>query len=355
MLLRRSFIAFLFMFASASLVAQKGVKTGYSCKEINKQIELDEQNNNHPRAVRFLLFKEKECPAFGTEDYTKLIFHLKNTISHDKNSASKTAYMDTICMVFQRMEAKKIYDRQNDLFWATYILKSSKPDYFKADTLFTRNYKDNRSTFSELHVNLYYFTLYSLNSSATSETQLAYRVRLINTFYDLKDHMHRTGMSPKATQNLETYLNNSIKGCEDICPSLSGSVLKMTGTKNEKFITLNNIRLLMEAKECTEQNDYRTILDTLIQLKPSGEVLSKKAGLILASVKNCGNDEIHQKLNAFYAQALIDQASKLGYFDQKQADLLRSILPTKKELEKAGIGSGEKFKLDCWDTEIIIP
>jgi hypothetical protein len=123
-------------------------------------------------------------------------------------------------MVFQRMEAKKIYDTQNDLFWSTYILKSSKPDYTKADTLFTRNYKDEKSNFSELHVNLYYFTLYSLHSAATGEKQLEYRIRLINTFYDLKDHMSRTGMSPKATQNLETYLNNAIKGCDDICDAI---------------------------------------------------------------------------------------------------------------------------------------
>jgi hypothetical protein len=351
----RSITVCLFLFCSALLFGQKGVKTGYSCKEITKQIELDEQNNNHPRAVRFLLFKEKECPTFSADDYKKLIFHLKNTISLEKNSASKTAYMDTICMVFQRMEAKKIYDTQNDLFWSTYILKSSKPDYTKADTLFTRNYKDKKSNFSELHVNLYYFTLYSLHSSATGEKQLEYRIRLINTFYDLKDHMSRTGMSPKATQNLETYLNNAIKGCNDICPSVNSIALKMAGSKDEKYTTLNNIRLLMESKDCSALDEYKTILDTLIQLKPTGEILSKKAGLVLASVKKCGSDEIHQKLNAFYAKTLIDQAFKMGYSDPKQTALLRSLLPTKNELEKAGIGSGEKFSLECWNTEIITP
>jgi hypothetical protein len=167
--------------------------------------------------------------------------------------------------------------------------------------------------------------------------------------------MSRTGMSPKATQNLETYLNNAIKGCNDICPSVNSIALKMAGSKDEKYTTLNNIRQLMESKDCSALDDYKTILDTLIQLKPTGEILSKKAGLVLASVKKCGSDEIHQKLNAFYAQTLIDQAFKMGYSDPKQTALLRSLLPTKNELEKAGIGSGEKFSLECWNTEIVTP
>lgn len=355
MLHPRSILVYLSIFSSTITMGQKGAKSGYSCKEIAKQIQLDEQNNNHPRAVRFLLFKEQDCPSFVAEDYSKLLFHLKNTISHEKNSAVKTAYIDTACMVFQRMETKKIYDRQNDLLWATYIIKSNKPDHSKADTLFTRTFKDKRSNFSELHVNLYYFTLYSLQAETSGAKQLDYRVRMINTFYDLKDHMHKTGMSPKATQNLETYLNNAIKSCNEVVPEISGFALKMNDSKESKATTLNNVRMFMETKDCRDSDDYRSILDSLISLKPSGEVLSKKAALVLQRVEDCGNDEIHRKLNAFYAQTLMDEAQKMGYSDPKQVSLLKSVLPGKNELQKAGISSGEKFRLDCWNTEITIP
>jgi hypothetical protein len=184
--IHRSLIVLLFFSVSFLSNAQKGVKSGYSCKEINKQIEIDDQNNNHARAVRFLLFKEADCPSFTAEDYGKLIFHIKHTISNEKNNEVKTAYIDTACMVFQRMEGKKLYDRQNDLVWATYIIKSGKPDYQKADTLFTRTYEEKKSNFSDLHINLYYFTLYSLHNNSTGDKQLEYRVRMINAFYDLR-------------------------------------------------------------------------------------------------------------------------------------------------------------------------
>jgi len=334
---------------------QKGVKTTYSCKEISKQITIDEQNNNHARAVRFLLFKENDCPTFIAEDYGKLLFHLKHTISLEKNSAIKTAYIDTACMVLRRMELKQHYERKNDLLWATYIMRSSKPDHAKADTLFTRNFKDERSNFSELHVTLYYFALYSLQSETSGSDQLHYQLRMINTFYALQDHMHRTGMSPKATQNLETYLNNVLKNCSDLVPKISSYALTLTETKDDKITTLNNLRQLIETKNCSTSEDYRMILDSLIHLKPSGEVFSKKAALVLERIGTCGNDEIHQKLNAYYAQALMDEATKLGYRDPQQESLLKSVLPSKNELQKASISSGEKFKLDCWNTEITVP
>ncbi len=266
---------------------------------------------NYAGASAYYLKGEKICDGYDAANYERLVASLRNTISTEADKAKKTAYIDTLVAVYDRVEEKGFYNQENDLTRATYIFQSSKPNREKMDVLYERGINKAGKNAGESHVALYYYNLYSIYIDATGDKKVALKKRVINEYFNLSKLAGEANMSAKTIENLTTYFNNIVRSCDDILPELKGFMSSFPQEKEVKKVSVNNFITLLENKGCTESKEYEMLIDTLIAIDPSIDAVLAKAKLLRS--KKRYSDAIATLKDAKGMTAEADKKEEIDY------------------------------------------
>ena len=241
---------------------------------------------NYQGASAYYIKGEQICGGYDKDNYNRLVGSLRNAIATESDKARKTAYIDTVVGVYDRMETAGHYEEENDLIRATYMIQASKPNRIKANELFDRGIHKTGTSANEGHVSYYYYNLYVVYTEAAADKKAEIKSKLITEYFFLSKLVSEANMSVKAQENLTTYFNALVKSCDDILPDLKGFMGSFSQDKDVKKASVNNFISLLEAKGCTDSKEYEMLMDTLISIDPSNiDAVLGKAKLLRSKKK----------------------------------------------------------------------
>ena len=245
-------------------------------------------NNDFPQAVSFYQKSELLCTKFEKADYDKLVLSIKNSLTKSSDKIIRGNYIDTLVQVYTRSEIKGFYDQNNDLMRATFILKSSQPDFKKVDDLFIRAMQNKSLILSETQLTLYFSNLYTLFQETQKDEKPLLKRRIIKEYFELQQVIEEQEMGERTKSNLDTYFNTLIKECSDILPDIEFYLNTLSKIEKEKYIELSNLRFILENKACEQSSFYEEVIDSLIYIEPSFD-------LYMASAKCLSNRKEYSK------------------------------------------------------------
>lgn len=230
------------------------------CKRMRLLGQQEVQVKNFKLASMYYLKGEDYCGNYTQKQYNILVATLKNTINTTQEETEKKAYTDTLLAVYDRAEAKNLYDRKNDLGRAAFYLGATSPDNKKADVLFRRGIDSLGVKTNEAYISYFYYNTYVLYSQSTGDEQVALKKRLISEYFELSNLASTAAMSAQTTTNLTSYFNYVVKGCDDILPDLKGYIANLPEDVEVRKLAVKNFISLLEQKECTSAPEYETLV-----------------------------------------------------------------------------------------------
>ncbi len=203
-----------------------------------QQARIEKQD--YKESSIYMIKAEKECGGLDQKNMTILVASLKNTIAAISDANEQKAYIDTLCAAFDRARGVGAYDSADDLLWAYYQAQSNNPKPELSDSLFRAGIKVNGTATKEHYVSFYYYNLYVLYAGAPNlKVQNSYKTRMIEEYFSLSKLINDAGMSVKAQENLNNYLNAIIQSCDDIVPELDNFLANIPAEKCFSFESAN--------------------------------------------------------------------------------------------------------------------
>lgn len=250
------------------------------------------EKKDYKESTTYMLKAEKICGTFEKKNMDILIASIRNAQMGLTDDAAKKAYADTLSAAYDRAEAAGMYESSEDLIRAANELGTTNPDRAKADKLFKGGIKTYGEKTHEGYISLYYYNLYYIYTQAPSPEK---KKELISEYFAMAALAGKANMSAQTTETLLSYFNALVKSCDDIIPDLKVFIKELPQEKEAKISTINNFIKVLEAKECTESDEYFQLIDTLVSVDPSaistlikkgdGEVARKKYSDGIATYK----------------------------------------------------------------------
>lgn len=235
-----------------------------------QQARIEKQD--YKESSIYMIKAEKECGGLDQKNMKILVASLKNTIATIADANEQKAYIDTLCGAFDRARKVDAYDSADDLLWAYYQAQSNNPKPELSDSLFRAGIKANGTATKEHYISFYYYNLYVLYAGAPNlKVQEEYKTRMIEEYFTLSKLINDAGMSVKAQENLNNYLNAIIQTCDDIVPELDKFLANVPTEKENAVASIKNFMSLLEQKQCTAVAQYEALVKKWDEIDPSLE------------------------------------------------------------------------------------
>lgn len=322
----RNLLLGLTFFVSAGIFAQDDQQR--ECERMLYLAQLARiEKNDYKESTLYMIKAEQICGAFEKKNMDILIASVRNTISTLTDEAEKKAYADTLSGAYDRAEKGGMYNEADDLIRAANELGTTNPDRAKADRLFKRGIKTQGEKTHEGYISLYYYNLYYIYTQAPSPEK---KKELISVYFELTALAANANMSSQTTETLLSYFNALVKTCDDFLPDLKVFIKELPQEKEAKITTINNFIKVLEAKECTEADEYFQLIDTLVKEDPSaistlikkgdGEIARKKYSDGISTYKRAiglaTDDAIKNELQYKIAHAYYKSGSYTAAYNQ---------------------------------------
>jgi hypothetical protein len=249
------------------------------CQRLIYFVKQELQRENYANATMYYLKGEQMCGDYDSKRYKKVAQVIMNTIATEEDAARQQLYTDTLIALYDRMEKQKIFPSSSYTSRATSMVSSTSPDAKRIDTEYLRGF-ENKNTFRDADVVYYYFNLYNLFSSSSSEEKAQYKKRLITDYFTLSKKVDDDSMDPSTLDNLNYYFDFVVKTCDDIIPELNSFMSSLPQGKEAKKSTVNNFLSLLEKKGCTQSDEYEMLIDTIISVDNTVDAVLAKAQLL---------------------------------------------------------------------------
>lgn len=260
--------------------AQNIPLTDLKCDNYSNTANEFYKNRKFSDAVSYYYKTLTGCSSFDKTQYSNLVISLKNSISKQTENSIKQAYIDTIISVYQLGEENGMYDQINDLNYATYILNAKKPDYIQADQLFLRGLNKAGYFSGETFLNLYYSNLYRLFKNTDSTHVKDYKTRLLFEYFKLSEWIQNENMSDQLKSNVALYFNDAFKTCEELVIEAQDYFSRLRPNEILVQKDLVNLQKAIEEKGCTDSQVYEQIIDSLLNIEFTTELLLIKASVL---------------------------------------------------------------------------
>lgn len=241
------------------------------------------EKKDYKESTMYMIKAEAICGNLEKKNMDILIASVRNTLMTVTDEAEKKAYADTLSAAYDRAEKAGMYDQADDLIRAANELGTTAPDREKADMLFKRGIKTYGEKTHEGYISLYYYNLYYIYTQGPSAEK---KKELISEYFAMTTLAGKANMSSQTLETLLSYFNALVKSCDDFLPELKVFIKELPQEKESKINTVNNYIKVLEAKSCTESDEYFQLIDTLVKEDPSaistlikkgdGEVARKK-------------------------------------------------------------------------------
>ena len=255
-------------------------------QEKRKEIQIASPENKLPffkSEFSFLLKGEAYCgKTYSKNNYNQIIFCGQNILKLEKDPIIKTSYIDTLFLVYQKIDSLNFGDNNTVLKLAEYALIKTNKDMIVCDNYFVRAYKDTSIKFTDITINNYFSNLYSIYlAESNADTKRNHKKRLISEYFVLCRFIEDNKLSINTRQSLTNVFNGLIKNCDDLLPELKVFISELPEDKNLKIQTVNNFLSLLKEKSCTGSKEYEMLVDTLITIDKSLTTIMAKAELLI--------------------------------------------------------------------------
>lgn len=256
---------------------------------------------DYNEATTFFLRGETLCGNYDAADYGRLTGCLTRVINAQKDLEIQKIYADTLDSVYIRMEKNNLYDQKSDMSRAYYILLKSKPDYLKADELYSRgvlNHINGVNPINELYIPRYYYNTYTLfYMEQDPEKKTALKKRMISDYFELSKLITKANFSIKAQESITSYFNTVVQTCDDLTPEIAQFITDLPEDVEAAKGQLMNLITLMETKNCTDTQEYMDLINAYLERDPeSPKALEMKAKILEKEKKYREANVIYEKL-----------------------------------------------------------
>jgi len=160
------------------------------------------------------------------------------------------------------------------------VLISAITDLNLADRLFVRGLNNSGYFSGETYLNLYYFNLYEIYKKGDSLNRSKSKQRLLFEYFRLSEWIKEGKLSEKLKSNLSVYFNDVFKTCGDLESVIRTYFEALNPKKEMNSKELNDLRLILEEKECVGSKEYERIIDSLLITESSTEIFLIKAQIL---------------------------------------------------------------------------
>lgn len=222
-----------------------------------------------------------ECGSLGLAFYKPFVYAVQKSMADATDEADKTAYLDTLIMVYQSAQKEHGIqkDWQNNLAYS--YLKQGAPEAMqKADTAYDIGVHFEGPKVNKGYLQQYYQNLYNLwVQEQDKKTKATYKKRLISDYFVLSGYVDKGDMGAEILEFLSNYFDRAVTDCESILPEISNYMTALPQDVETKKATVKNFMKLLEKKNCTKSKEYELLVDTIIAIDPSTDAVIAKAKL----------------------------------------------------------------------------
>lgn len=220
--------------------------------------------------------KDDQGADIGDANYMRLISSLVRVYNSENDAEVKKKYADTLVEVYNKTEAAGVYNNENDLKRAFFILQCSAPDYNAADKFFIRGIETEGTAVKEMYISLHYYNTYTLfYIEQDAEKKTALKQRMIKDYFKLSALVSKANFSVKTQETLTGYLNAVVQSCEDLLPEIPGFMKSLPEDNEAKKSALMNMVQLMEDKKCEDSKEYMGLINSYLEVDPESPVALK--------------------------------------------------------------------------------
>ena len=232
----------------------------------------------------FLLKGEAFCgKTYSKNNYNQIIFAGQNILKLEIDAKIKTSYIDTLFLVYQKIDSLNFGDKNTILKLADYALIKTTKDMIVCDNYFVRAFNDTSIKFTDITINNYYSNLYSIYLAESKiDIKLNLKKRLISEYFVLCRFIDDNKLSIKTRESITNVFNSLIKNCDDLLVDLASFMSDLPQDVDLKINTVNNFLALLKEKSCTETKEYEMLIDTIIRIDKSSNAVIAKAELLIA-------------------------------------------------------------------------
>lgn len=277
--------------AAVLLISTSSFAQDEEKRECDRMLYLAQQarleRNDYKESSLYMIKAEQICDGLDEKNTKILIASLRNTINGEQDANSKMAYQDTLEAAYTRAEAAGFYKQTEDLIRASNILGASAPNREKADELFKRGIAAQGEKTHEGYLSYYYYNMYAMYASkTTAEDKAALKGEMITVYFELSSLISRANMSAQTQETVTGYFNAVVNTCEDILPELAGFMENLPADVEMKKAALMNFITLLENKNCTDADEYGTLINTFVETDPTSlDAQLMKAKYLIAKKK----------------------------------------------------------------------
>jgi hypothetical protein len=273
-------------------------------QEKRKEIQAASTENKLPfykSEFSFLLKGQAFCgKTYSKTNYSQIISCGQNILKLEKDSIIKISYIDTLFLVYQKIDSLNFGDKNIVLKLAEYSLIKTNKDIIVCDNYYVRAYNDTAIIKTDIFINNYFYNLYLIYVAESNiDAKSKYKKRLISEYFVLCRFIEDNKLLIKTREAITSVFNNLIENCDDLLPELKVFMSELPQDKDLKIQTVNNFLSLLKEKSCTGSKEYKMLLDTIIRIDKS-----------LISVTPKVDDSHISKANQFIEEKRYSEAIK---------------------------------------------
>ena len=246
----------------------------YWAQEKRKEINIASPENKLPffkSEFSFLLKGEAFCgKTYSKNNYNQIIFCGQNILKFEKDTIIKRIYIDTLFLVYQKIDSLNFGDKNTVLRLAEYALIKTNKDMIICDNYYVRAFNDTAIKKTDIFINNYFYNLNLIyNAESNSDTKSKYKKRLISEYFVLCRFIEDNKLLINTREAITSVFNSLIENCDDILPELKVFMSELPQDNDLKIQTVNNFLSLLKVKSCTESKEYKMLLDTIMRIDKS--------------------------------------------------------------------------------------
>jgi tetratricopeptide (TPR) repeat protein len=227
---------------------------------------------------------EKNCPE-DENIYTNLRYCYESLINEITDEAKKTAYRDTLIMVYDLQEKKYGKDPNWSLWHAYYKTANKSTEYQKIDDLFFYAIGQLQEKTGASFISTYYYNLMMLNNTEKDAAKKqVYNKRIIDEYISLQKLLKKVDGSERVQEYITSIFDGIAKTCEDVTPVMAKVLTMLPEEKDAKIEALKNYMSILDRKNCSNTPEYIAMSDSLLAIDPSAAAWTAK-GITLVEKK----------------------------------------------------------------------
>ncbi|PWH85934.1 hypothetical protein [Brumimicrobium oceani] len=261
--------------------AQEGTNEADECTRYKAIAGNAYKAKEYEKVTRSYIKAQKECGTLEMVFYNPFIYSVQRSMSNATDDSTKAAYLDTLIMVYEAaQETHGVQKEWQAYLGYSYLMQGAAGNMKKADEAYRIGIHHEAEKVNKGFLQQYYVNLYNLWVQEQDEkAKEKYKKRIITEYFKLSDYASKGDMGAEIIDFVSVYMNRAVTDCESIVPEIESFMTELPQELEAKKSTVKNFMALLEKQECTKNEVYAHLVDTIIAIDPSVDAVLAKAKL----------------------------------------------------------------------------